>query len=141
MNLYELYEIADENAINVDYFPKRQAVSISIPDSIAIDIDKIETCREEKAVLAHELGHCMTGSFYTISTIDNRGRMEERANRWAIKTLLPFSKLNEAVVSGIYETYDLADYFELPELFIKTALNYYLNCCGLTFNHNSLTKV
>ncbi len=73
MNLYELYEIADENAINVDYFPMRQAVSISIPDSIAIDIDKIETCREEKAVLAHELGHCMTGSFYTISTIDNRG--------------------------------------------------------------------
>ena len=141
MNLYELYEIADENAINVDYFPMRQAVSISIPDSIAIDIDKIETCREEKAVLAHELGHCMTGSFYTISTIDNRGRMEERANRWAIKTLLPFSRLNEAVVSGIYETYDLADYFELPELFIKTALNYYLNCCGLTFNQNSLTKV
>ena len=141
MNLYELYEIADENAINVDYFPMRQAVSISIPDSIAIDIDKIETCREEKAVLAHELGHCMTGSFYTISTIDNRGRMEERANRWAIKTLLPFSELNEAVVGGIFETYDLADYFELPESFIKTALNYYLNCRGLHFNDKTAANL
>lgn len=137
MNLYELYEIADENAINVDYFPMRQAVSISIPDSIAIDIDKIETCREEKAVLAHELGHCMTGSFYTIGTMETRGRMEARADRWSIKKLLPFSELNEAVEGGIYETWDLADYFELPESFIKTALNYYLNCCELTFHHNS----
>ena len=65
MNLYELYEIADENAINVDYFPMRQAVSISIPDSIAIDIDKIETCREEKAVLAHELEMCIRDRMYS----------------------------------------------------------------------------
>ena len=108
---------------------------------IFVDFDRLGSLQEFKAALAHELGHCMTGSFYTISTIDNRGRMEERANRWAIKTLLPFSKLNEAVVGGIYETYDLADYFDLPESFIKTALNYYLNCRGLCFNDKTTTNL
>lgn len=134
MNLYELYEIADENEIDVDYFPMQSAVSLSTPTSIAIDVDKLDTCKDEKAVLAHELGHCMTGSFYTIGTMDTRGRMEARANGWAIKRLLPFPELNEAVVNGIYETWDLAEYFELPESFIKTAVDYYLNCRGLRFN-------
>ena len=141
MELTELYQLADNNNIDVYYYPLYPVISMSVPDAIGMDVDNIETTAKEKAVLAHELGHCMTGSFYTISTIDNRGRMEERANRWAIKTLLPFSKLNEAVVSGIYETYDLADYFDLPESFIKTALNYYLNCRGLCFNDKTTTNL
>lgn len=140
MELTELYQLADNNNIDVYYYPLYPVISMSVPDAIGMDVDNIETTAKEKAVLAHELGHCMTGSFYTISTIDNRGRMEERANRWAIKTLLPFSKLNEAVVGGIYETYDLADYFDLPESFIKTALNYYLNCRGLCFN-DKITQI
>lgn len=141
MELTELYQLADDHNISVYYYPLYPVVSMSVPNAIGIDVNNIQTTAEEKEYLAHELGHCMTGSFYTISTINDWGRMEERANRWAIKTLIPFSKLNEAVVGGIYETWDLADYFELPESFIKIALNYYLNCCGLTFHHNSLTKV
>ncbi len=137
MNLYDLYEIADKNSIDVDYFPMKATASLSTPKSIAIDVDKLSTSKDEKAVLGHELGHCMTGSFYTIGTMDTRGRMETRANRWAIKKLLPFSELNEAVISGIYETWDLAEYFELPESFIKTALDYYLNCCGLKFHQKT----
>lgn len=54
--------------------------------------------------------------------------------RMGHKKLLPFSELNEAVISGIYETWDLAEYFELPESFIKTAVHYYVNCRGLKFN-------
>ena len=137
MNLQELYETADKNSIDVDYFPMKAAVSLSTPASIAIDVDKLDTSRDEKAVLAHELGHCMTGSFYTIDTLETRGRMESRANRWAIHTLLPFSERNEAVVNGICETWDLAEYFELPESFIKNALFYYLNCRGLSFSRKN----
>lgn len=134
MELTELYQLADDHNISVYYYPLYPVVSMSVPNAIGIDVNNIQTTAEEKEYLAHELGHCMTGSFYTISTINDWGRMEERANRWAIKTLIPFSKLNEAVVGGIYETWDLADYFELPESFIKIALNYYINCCGLHFN-------
>ena len=133
MKLEELYETADENSIDIYYYPLCHMVSVSMPNVVAIDVDNIDTIAEEKECLAHELGHCMTGSFYTIDTLETRGRMEARANRWAVKKLLPFSELNEAVISGIYETWDLAEYFELPESFIKTALDYYLNCCGRKF--------
>ena len=134
MKLEELYETADKNNIDIYYYPLCHMVSISMPNAVAIDVDNIDTTAEEKECLAHELGHCMTGSFYTIGTMNTRGRMDARANGWAIKKLLPFSELNEAVISGIYETWDLAEYFELPESFIKTAVHYYVNCRGLKFN-------
>lgn len=133
MKLEELYEIADINNIDVYYYPLYPVVSMSTPNIIGIDVDNLNTAAEEKECLAHELGHCMTGSFYRIGTMNTQGSMEARATRWAIKKLLPFPELNEAVGNGIYETWDLAEYFDLPESFVKTALNYYLNCRGLKF--------
>ena len=134
MELNELYKIADENHIEVDFFPFQQLVSLSTPDSIAIDVDKLETTSEEKAVLGHELGHCMTGSFYRINTFETRERMEARANRWVIKNLLPWRKLREAVYAGITTPWELAEYFNLPEQFINKSIEYYINACGKSFN-------
>lgn len=132
MTLYELYDYADENNIDVDYFPMREVISLSIPGSIAMDVDKIKNNIEEKEHLAHELGHCMRHAFYTFSSMETRGRMETRADRWAIKKLLPFSLLKEAVTNGLQETYELAEYFDLSEQFVTKAVNYYTQQLGLT---------
>lgn len=135
MKLEELYEIADKNHIDVYHYTLHSIVSMSVPNAIGIDTDMIQTNAEEKECLAHELGHCMTNAFYSIGTMETRGRMEKRAERWSITKLIPFSELNEAVSNGIYETWDLAEYFEIPESFIKTAIDYYLNCLGLDFGY------
>lgn len=125
MTLTNLYAIAGRNNIDVDYFPFKGLISMSAPGMIAINTDKLETVAEETAHLSHELGHCMTGSFYRIDTLETRGRMEERANRWAYKAVLPLSELQEALQNGITQTWELAEYFDLPQKFIEKALCYY----------------
>ncbi len=130
MTLTNLYAIADRNNIDVDYFPFKGLISMSAPGMIAINTDKLETVAEETVHLSHELGHCMTGSFYRIDTLETRGRMEERANRWAYKTVLPLSELQEALRSGITQAWELAEYFDLPQKFIEKALYYYRDALG-----------
>lgn len=125
MTLLSLYDLAAENKIDVYYYPLRHMKSISTPEAIGVDVDMLSSSREEKECLAHELGHCMTGSFYRVNTLETRGRMEERANRWAYKTVLPLSELQEALQNGITEPWELAEYFELPQKFIEKALCYY----------------
>ena len=132
MTLYDLYRIADDNQIDVDYFPMTALTSLATPDAIAMDVDKLDSSQEEKAVLGHELGHCMTGSFYRVNSgFETRGRMEARANRWAYEKLLPWEDLQVALRSGITEPWALSEHFELPQWFISRAIDYYVNTCGM----------
>lgn len=127
MDISKLYDIAEENEIDIDYFPMMAATSIATPYGVAIDLDKLNTSADEKACLAHELGHCMTGAFYSVKTLETRGRMEERANRWAIYRLVPIRRLLNAVKSGITEKWEPADYFDVPESFVDVATRFYFS--------------
>ncbi len=127
MTLLELYQRAEQQGIDIDYFPMRQLKSVSFPDGwIAIDVDKINTSQEEKAVLAHELGHCETSSFYNVySELDIREKHERRANKRAFQLLVPKNDLDEAMKAGITETWELAEYFDVPCEFMQKAMTYY----------------
>lgn len=75
---------------------------------------------------AHELGHCMTGSFYNLySPFDLRSQHEFRANKWAIQKLIPFSALVRAGKDGCRERYEFAEYFDVSEAFIQKAVDYH----------------
>ena len=96
------------------------------PPSIAIDPDKSPTMCDVKVKIAHELGHCETGSFYNrYSHLDVRRKHENRADRWAIKKLIPEDELKKAVSSGVVETWELAEYFSVTEPFMIKAILYY----------------
>lgn len=84
--------------------------------AIALDPQKLRSLADEKYKLAHELGHGPDGpAFYQCLTpLDERGRCEVRADRWAIRHLLPFEALQEAIASGITDQQSLAEYFDLP---------------------------
>lgn len=131
MELSRLYQIAADENIEVDCFDlkKREAFSMMDDDGecyIAIDPYKLRSTREEREKLAHELGHCLTGSFYSIHTaVDSRQRHENRADKWAIKKLVPKDELESAVVEGCTESWDLADRFGVSEDFIRKAMCYY----------------
>lgn len=129
--LYRLYHLAEKNGITVDGFDLKSRDALSFADGegncyIAIDPFKLESEADEKAKLAHELGHCMTGSFYDASSpYDIRQRHENRADRWAILNLLPREELEAAVENGYTEAWQLAELFSLPEHIIRRAVWFY----------------
>ena len=123
MNLLNLYDIAEKNNITIDFFDTKEIKAFSIPGAIVLNADKHQTQCEIKTSLAHELGHHMKNAFYNItSTFETRGRQEERAKRWAVENVITYDKLNEAIKIGIREIWELADYFNVTEDFIRDAV-------------------
>ena len=133
MTLLELYRYADANRIPVDAFPLGRTEALSLLDGeggchIAIDPFRVRSAADEKTKLGHELGHCMTGAFYTVaSPCDVRARHENRADKWAVKQLIPVEELDEAIADGHTEIWDLADHFGVTEEFIRKAVCYYVH--------------
>lgn len=128
--LTSLYRCAERKGIQVHEFPLPQSASISIEDGdqcyIGIDRAQIQTEADERTRLAHELGHCVTGSFYSRYTaVDCRQRHENRADKWAIRRLISASDLDAAVANGYTELWQLADLFGVTEDLIKKAVCYY----------------
>ena len=127
MTLLDLYQRAEQESVDVDYFPMREVVSFSLPEGlIAMDVDKMKNSQEEKVFLAHELGHIETGSFYNVySGLDVRGKHERRADKQAIKMLVPKDELDKAVRDGYTELWELADFFGVPCEFMEKAVKFY----------------
>lgn len=131
--LQEFYRIAKQENIVIDHFAlsKREALSIMDIDGecyIAIDPQRLSGETDERNKLAHELGHCITGSFYNqYSDYDCRQRHENRADKWAIKKLIPVEDLDNAVADGCIEIWDLAERFGVTEDFIRKTVCYYVH--------------
>ena len=128
--LTSLYRCAERKGIQVLDFPLPQSATMSIEDGdlcyIGIDRTQIQTQADERTRLAHELGHCVTGSFYSRYTaVDCRQRHENRADKWAIRRLISAADLDAAVANGYTELWDLADFFGVTEDFIKKAVCFY----------------
>ena len=85
--------------------PETLAAQYAVPETVAtvecfIGMD--ESVRDgdvqERVHLGHELGHCVTGSFYNIhAAVDCRQRHENRADKWAVQTLIPVEELDNAI--------------------------------------------
>lgn len=132
-SLEEFYHIAKQQNIVVDHFTlsKREALSVMDLDGecfIAIDPHRLSGEYDERNKLAHELGHCITGSFYNrYSNYDCRQRHENRADKWAISQLIPVEDLDEAVADGCCEIWELAERFGVTEQFMKKVVCYYVH--------------
>lgn len=60
-----------------------------------------------------------------VSDLDVRQKHENRADKWAIKQLIPKDKLDQAVAEGYTDLWQLAEYFEVSEEFMKKAICWY----------------
>ncbi len=131
--LPELYAQASQQNIPVLRYPMEQCGSMSVmlcDGSCVIGMDDrvADGGVQERVHLGHELGHCLTGSFYNIyAAADLRGRHENRADKWAIRRLIPVRALDDAIASGHTELWDLADYFGVTETFLKKAICLYVH--------------
>lgn len=124
-------EYAASQDIDIDWLPLSSLDALSIEHkgeyAIVLDPNKIESSADENTKLAHELGHCLYGGFYSSTTpLYIREKHEYKANVWAAKFLVPWDELREAVRNGITEPWELAEYFSVTEAFINLALEYYL---------------
>ena len=124
--LTDLYRKAEELDIQVIQFPMASLQAWSTPDNvIGIDPDQLED-REELVCLAHEMGHCATGSFYTSDTpLVSRTRLEQRADRWAIRQLVPLEELKALLRGGAYRWDEAAEHFQVTEEFLRKAVSFY----------------
>ena len=133
MTITELYDIAEQDGIDIYSFQMNECESMSLLQNgdcyIAIDPFKLHSDTDEKEKLAHELGHCATGSFYNeYAKCDIREKHERRANIWAIKKLVPKDKLIKAIQSGFGENrFELAEHFDVTEDTMQFALDYYFS--------------
>ena len=129
--LLDLYEYAEDQGIDVDWVPLEQATSLSIPlpdgsYAIAVNHWKLDTLEQETVCLAHELGHCKTGSFYNRhAALDIRQKHENRADKRAIQHLIPVEDLDEAVVEGCEDIPALSEHFCVTEDLMRKAVCWY----------------
>lgn len=125
----ELNKIArQEGIIILDInCPKNKSMSLINDDgNCYIGIDNNMTVRNEIVHKAHELGHCITGSFYNRHTqLDIKTQHEYRADKWAIKKLIPRDELIEIFEKGMTNIWQVAEYFEVTEDFAKKACKFY----------------
>ena len=126
----ELHEIASKEDIEIIDIKGYNIDSMSIQTDSGncyIGIDGRNMTESEEVVhKAHELGHCMTGSFYNrYSKFDLISKHERRADVWAIKKLVKEDELIDAFEHGIIEIWELAEYFDVTEEFMIKACQYY----------------
>lgn len=131
MELLDLYKWAEQEGITVDCFALKSRESLSLMDGdgecfVAIDPMQLTSTRDEMVKLAHEVGHCTTGSFYNAyATCEIRQQKENRANKWAIGALIPKPEFEAAIAQGYTEPWELADYFGVTEPFVRMAMTWY----------------
>lgn len=133
MNISALYDFAVQKNIEVIRFPMANNGSMSVMADngscyIGMDPSVQDGGVQERTHLSHELGHCITGSFYNrYAAVDSRQRHENRADKWAIKKLIPVDKLDEAVEEGCIELWQLAERFCVTEPLMRRAVCYYVH--------------
>lgn len=136
--LYDIYRELYDNGIFLfdTTLPFSDAAVIELDGTYGmfVDTSKLETFAAESVAVAHEAGHIFTGSTHNVcSPYAIIAQHETRANRWAIKKLLPFDELKEVMESGITQRYELAEHFGVTEDFVQSAFNYYFGACGFSF--------
>lgn len=129
MELKKLYDIADkENITIIDFKMKNKAIIGKVDKKycIGLNYQKIGDSREEKELLAEELGHYYYDAFYnSYSDISTIKQKEYRANKWKCTVLVSINELKEAFKKGLNSLYEIADYLNLSESTVQFAYNYY----------------
>lgn len=122
-----LYKLAEENNIPIDETCPDSLISMSVRlwnGKKIIGLSSDENAAYTKLErLAHEMGHCMTDSFYAgYSPFELRAKHEYKANTWAVNEIVPFPDLCKAVESGMRELWELAEHFGVSQTFMEKAI-------------------
>ena len=91
--------------------------------AIFMDFSNISTAAEEMTAVAHEGGHAVTGATHKVcSPFDLVAKHEYKADKWAVRRLIPAEEFSKAIAEGYTDLYALADYFNVTVPFMKKAV-------------------
>lgn len=135
----DFYNYCKEHNVDVIPFAGSPQPGATIRDAdcyaVFLDFTKIKSTRLLRGICYHELGHTATGALHKIdSPFELVERSEYRANRWSAEHCLTADDFRTAFASGFRELWQLAEYFDLPEADIQSALSYWAERKGIDFN-------
>lgn len=129
-NNEDLYEIAEQEGVSVLTYalPKCTAVTMPCGDgeyAIGIDPSVLDDSKKERVVVAHELGHCVTGSIYTrYQDKVLKDKAEYTATKWEVLNLIDKDEFLDLLKQG-YSVWELAEIYDVTEDLIKQAYHFY----------------
>lgn len=102
-----------------------------------IFLNKCQTEIEKGCTLAEEFGHHET-TYGNISCLDDctSCKLELIARRWGYRKILPIEKIQDALNQNFEYLYEFADYLNVTEQYLKSALEYYTLVNALSVNMN-----
>ena len=130
-----LYRLAEQERIPIDEHCPEEIVAMSVrlsngkkiislsEDSAHLDPADPRSAYTKLECFAHEMGHCITDSFYAgYSPLERRAKHEYKANSWAVEYVMPFEEICEAIHKGCTEIWELAEHFNVSCSFVEKAL-------------------
>ena len=132
MTYDDLLQEADSNNIEIiDFTFDSNCKAMCVDNVIAMSV-KLKTIKEKRCVLAEELGHqfTSTGNIIDLKSVCN-WKQELKARKWSYERLVPLKTLISASYDGCTNLYELAEYLDVTEEFLKDTLQYYQNKYGL----------
>lgn len=127
MNKEALYELAEKEHISVFFgdFSAVGSMSVDYGENGVIGMDNSLSGSNETEHLAHEMGHCIKKAFYHPYELPAvRGKMEKKAEEWAVLQLIPLPLLRSAMSSGS-ELWQIAEELGYSERFVRSAFEVY----------------
>lgn len=139
--LSDFYGFCKANQVDVIPFAGCPCPGATIRDgewfAVFLDFSKIRSTRLLRGVCCHEMGHVATGALHKVdSPYELAERSEYRANRWAAQHYLTQEDFREAFQAGYTEPWQLAEFFDMPERDVRSALTYWTERRGVDFNHS-----
>ena len=135
---YEAMESAAmDEGIDIDYRELKATKGLLLEDGTmrVIQISPKVSYAERACLIAEELGHHFTSAGNTVIRPDpiRLSRSEERAFRYAVRTLLPFDRLVDALAKAPRMPYELAEDLQVTEDFLRRALAFWEQTYGLIY--------
>jgi Zn-dependent peptidase ImmA (M78 family) len=131
MTSTQLIRIADRFNLQVYNFKLTNKKAFSVEHStIVLDETKIESDREFREVFSEEMGHCITQSFYPLSSCNsalqrlNTDKMERRAKNCSYRLQVPLYELKRALAK-YSDDYEVAEALDVEIDVLREAVAYY----------------
>ena len=137
--LSDFYGFCKSNQVDVIPFAGCPCPGATIRDgefyAVFLDFTQIRSTRLLRGVCCHEMAHVATGALHKVdSPFELAERSEYRANRWTAQHYLSQQDFREAFDLGYTEPWQLAEFFDMPERDIRSALTYWTQRRGVDFN-------
>lgn len=132
MTYEELMKSDDVSISEIDMSAVPSLKGLYYAGSIGID-KNLKTTKEKACVLAEELGHYHTssGDILDQSNVANR-KQELRARIWGYNKMIGLTGLISAVKANCRNVYEIAEYLDVTEDYLKEALAAYRSKYGLS---------